>query len=150
MRQSRLIGFLLALALIIIGISGCGGGSSSTTTTTNTMTVSPATLSMNFGQFVQLTPTILDSNGTQVLTLTPTYASNDANVQVSTGGLVCAGTWDSLTTPTVCQVKNPPVAPASTAAITVTAGSLTATVPVSVHNRIARVTLTTAAGPACA
>jgi uncharacterized protein YjdB len=149
MRQSQLIGFLLALGLIIvIGISGCGGGSSSTTTTGPTMTVSPTSLSMNFGQFVQLTPTILDANGTQIFTLTPTYASNDANVAVSTGGLVCAGTWDSLTAPTVCQATN--VAAATGAIITVTAGSLTVTVPVSLHNRIARVTLTAAAGPACA
>ena len=35
------------------------------------MTVSPTSLSMNFGQFAQLTPTILDGNGTDRVSTAP-------------------------------------------------------------------------------
>ncbi|MCU1286433.1 MAG: Fibronectin type domain protein [Acidobacteriales bacterium] len=141
MRRSAIICFTL---VFIIGLSftACGGGSSTgTTPATPTITISPANLSLNFGQFVQLTPTMTDANGVQVFTPTPVYASSSPNVQVTAAGFVCAGTWNSLTTPTVCT-PDPTFTSVPSATITVTAGTLSATVPVAVHNRISRVTLT--------
>jgi hypothetical protein len=144
MQQQRLTCFLLAL-ILTISFAGCGGGNNTSAIgAESTITVSPATLSLNYGQFAQLTPTVMDANSHQILTLTPTYASNNAGVQVSTSGLVCGGTWNSLTTPTVCTPVNPPV-PIASATITVTAGSVNTTVSVSVHLRIARITLASTA-----
>src|SRR4051812_16725392 len=102
MRRSAIICFALVIT-IGLSLTGCGSGSSTgTTPITPTITIAPATLSMNFGQFVQLTPTMIDANGVQFFTPTPVYASNNPNIQVTAAGFVCAGTWNSLTTPTVC------------------------------------------------
>src|SRR5437899_7309434 len=95
-------GLLALIFILILGISGCGGGNGTSVGTASTVTVTPASLSLDFGQVAQLSTTVKDAGGNTILTLTPTYSSSSSSVTVSTGGLVCAGTWDSLTIPVVC------------------------------------------------
>lgn len=139
MRRFAACGLFLVL-LLTFGLSGCGGGgggsSSSGTVTTKptTVTLSPSSISLERGGVFQVTVLAKDAKGNTLLSQTPTFASsNTAAVTVSKGGLVCAGTWDSLTTPIVCT----PAAAAATSNLTATAGGVTSnTVLVSVHEHV--------------
>src|SRR5438128_12680081 len=86
-----------AMMAVLPVLAGCGGGNNvpAGTGVPTSITVSPSSLSLNPGQVAQLTPTFLDANGNAVGNTVFTYAATRA-VQVSTNGLVCAGTWDSL------------------------------------------------------
>lgn len=133
----RWLTFFVTLTLII---SGCGGGNSASTVGAPTaVTLTPASLSLDFGQVSGVSAAVTDANGNQVLTATTTFqSSNTALVSVAASGLVCAGTWDSLTTPVVCT----PATTAGTANITATAAGITSSpVVVSVHSRIASLTI---------
>lgn len=134
--------WLVILIAPLLIISGCGGGKSTTTTMVgpaSSVTLSPSTLSLDFGQVSGLSVSVADSTGNRILTVTPTFqSSNTALATVSTGGLVCAGTWDSLTTPVVCT----PATASGTVNITATASSITSSATVvSVHPRIASLTI---------
>jgi hypothetical protein len=126
----------LALSLLAVGLSACGGGSATTILPDEV----PASIS--------LTPTLqssMDVGATQTFTaearnrnnavITDTFAfqsSNTAVVTVSSGGAVCAGTWDSLTAPTTCTAGR-----VGTAQITATAkGVSSPPTTVYVHQHI--------------
>lgn len=121
---------------------GCGGSKSSTSTTINipaNLVISPNTLSLTTGGVTTLSTTVTDVNNS-VVTNPPvvTYASsNTAVVNISPRGLVCAGTWDANYI--VCTPG-----PNGTATITASAGTLASTVPVFVHPRVDRVTISPA------
>lgn len=128
--------------LLSAGLAGCGGGSSNNgnPNTAASITLTPSTISIDEGSTFQLTAIVKNSAGV-ALTQNVTYTSSSAAVaSVSSGGtttgLVCGGSWDSLTTPVVCT----PGAP-GTATITATVGSLTATTTVYVHQHITSITL---------
>ena len=128
------------VVLLLAALAGCGG-SKKTATTTNTISVSPTTLSLNLGDVAAISASVVDANGATVSNPPVlTYASsNTAIANVSTGGLVCAGKWD--TNFIVCDTTG--VQP-GTANITVTSGSLTATVPIFTHTHVDRVTISPA------
>src|SRR5205085_4428699 len=137
--MNQLLRWLPFLALALI-LSACGGGDNSTSVgAPAAVALGPSTVSLDFGQVTSLSVTVTDAKGTAILTVTPTFqSSNTAVASVSTSGLVCAGTWDSLTTPVVCT----PATTAGTANITATAGGITsAATVVSVHPRIASVNI---------
>jgi len=101
---------------------------------------------MNSGQVVQLSALLEDGAGNPLSNVVLTYTATGA-VQVSNAGLVCAGTWDSLTTPVICTPHVLTGGSADTGTVTVTSASITTTVNAAVHTRIARVTIATTPPP---
>jgi hypothetical protein len=97
---------------------------------------------MERGAVTQVAAQVKDAAGKIIFTVTPTFSSsNTTKVTVSNSGLVCAGTWDSLTAPVVCT----PAASAGTSNLTATAGSVTSNiVVVSVHDHVDNITLSPA------
>ncbi len=135
---------ILILASVAI-LPGCGGGGSSTAkpdTTVATLTVNPSSLSLDFGQVVQLQATPKNKDGTAVLQTITYKSDNTAVVQVSNSGNACAGTWD--TNFIVCTPATTP----GTANITATSGGINTVVPVSTHPKLASVQVTST-GVAC-
>lgn len=138
-------GFFMLALLTVANLSGCGGGGGDNKNapdkTVATVDVFPASLSMEFGQVMALSAVARNAAG-ETLIQTFTYKSdNTAVVTVSTGGNVCAGTWDA--TFVVCT----PSTTAGATTITVTAGTVTKTVTVNTHRRIASVIVTTTGVP---
>src|SRR5450631_4391765 len=88
-------------------LAGCSSSSPVTTTAQGpvpaVVSLSPAQVSdLEVGKTISFTGSASDTGGT-ALSDTITYqSSNTAVLTVTTGGLACAGSWDSLTTPTVC------------------------------------------------
>jgi trimeric autotransporter adhesin len=66
-----------------------------------TLTPSP-TLSIEVGTTVSFTATPENSSATAVTTTVTYQSTNPSVLTVSTSGLACAGTWDSLASPTLC------------------------------------------------
>ncbi len=138
-------GWFLIL-LLSLGLSGCGGGDDSgggsTIGAPATVELFPSSLSMEVGGVAQVAVVVKDAAGNVVFTSTPTFSSsNTAVVTISNSGLVCAGTWDSLTTPVVCT----PAAAAGTSNLTATAGGITSNIVVaSVHLHVDNITLSPA------
>jgi len=143
-RSHLLSSFLLILtaALVATGCGGGGGGSTGPGPIT-TVTISPTpTASVDNGDTIGFSATGKDAAGTTVFG-TVTWASSNPAVQIANNGLVCAGKWDSLSTPVVCT----PVPPASMPAqsqITATINGVTSATPTTlfVHEHIDNITLT--------
>ncbi|ABF40221.1 hypothetical protein Acid345_1219 [Candidatus Koribacter versatilis Ellin345] len=95
---------LAVIVLFTAFWSGCGGSSSSTTVNQIThFTFSPAIISLEQGQVLQIAAAPLNSDG-NVVAATVTYTSSDtANADISPGGLLCAGTWGGDKTYTICH-----------------------------------------------
>jgi hypothetical protein len=125
------------LFLFTVALAGCGGGKGADTSP-KAINVSPTSVSMNLGEVTSVGATVVDASG-NAASNPPTISfasSNTAVATVSTAGAVCAGTWD--TNFIVCDASH---SQPGTANITVTAGSLTTTVPVFTHLHIDRVTV---------
>lgn len=114
---ARLAGVLTVLVPLLL-LAACGGGSGTSTkppVTPAKVTLSgpsgAAILSLAPGETVQLSAAALDSSGNSLSNETFTYQPANSNasdknppfVTVSDAGLVCAGTWDSLSSPIVCN-----------------------------------------------
>jgi hypothetical protein len=146
MRRLAGVGLFL-IFLLSLGLSGCGGSSSGgvVVATPATVNLAPASISLERGQVFQASTTIKDSKGNVIFTPAPTFSSSNPNITVSTGGLVCAGIWDSLTAPVVCKTtdsNNVPLPVPATANLTATSGGIVSnTVVVSVHLHVDNITL---------
>ncbi len=150
---SPFIPFLLLALLAATSFAGCGGDSSSEEEprVLTEVTVTPSTLSLNRGQVQQVSVRALDQEEDLILADFTFATGNDAVFTVSNGGLVCAGTWDSLTTPVVCT---PSAADCSTPAnctanltVTASAGGVMVNsdpVPVFVHDVVDNIVVTPA------
>jgi hypothetical protein len=146
MRQfrSRISLVVVLLAVVGFGGAGCGGG----TGAPNTITLSPSVLSMTYGQVVQLSVVVEDSKGNTITNPpTVTYTSNNNDnpggstiAQVSSTAIVCAGTWDSTTSPVNCTKPTT----SGTATITASVGSVSQTLRVCVHENVDSVVITSA------
>jgi len=100
----------LAVAVFIFsflaGLAGCS--SSSPVHTTNypvpaSISITPAPyLSMEIGTNQAFSPTVTSSTKTSITEPVSYQSSNTAVVTVSASGLACAGSWDSLSNPTIC------------------------------------------------
>jgi hypothetical protein len=142
MRRCAIICLLVICGALVLsaGLAGCGGGSNSNPVIPAGLKLTPSTISIDQGGSFQLIAIVTNSAGVPI-TQNVTYTSSAASVAtVSSGGtatgLVCGGTWDSLTTPVVCSPGS-----VGSATITATVGSLTATTTVYVHQHITSVTL---------
>ena len=128
------------LVLFTMVLAGCGGGKK-TDTSPKAVNVNPTSLSLNLGDVRSVSGTVVDSSGNAVSN-PPTISfasSNTAVVSVSSTGLVCAGTWDANFI--VCDASH---SQPGTANINVTAGALTAAIPVFTHLHVDRVTISPA------
>ncbi len=150
---SPLIPFLFLSLLAATGVTGCGGDSAAIEDprVLTEVTVIPASVSLNRGQVQQVIPRALDQEDALILADFTFATSNSAVFTVSTSGLICAGTWDSLTTPVVCAPSTAVCTPASncTANLTVTAmaGGVTVMsvpVPVFIHDVVDNIVVTPA------
>ena len=129
---------VLAAIAAFLGLSflvACGGGNSANTTVSQ-LVLSPTTFSMNQGAVSTLAVSAENSAGTIVPADITFSSSNNSVATVSTGGLICAGQWDSVfinCTPT-------PGAPGvGQVTITATSGSVNASATVYVHEQVDQV-----------
>lgn len=145
-QRSRFFFIFALFCVSIFLVAGCGGGSSAATTTSapTSIAVNPSILSMTAGQVVQVSAQLLDANGASISSANYAYSST-GGVQVSTAGLVCAGTWDSLTSPVICT----PGPVNGTGVVTVTASGISQTINATIHTRISRITISTTPPALC-
>src|SRR3954469_17439028 len=129
---------LISSVLLLVLLTACGGDNKTASVgPPATVTLNPQpSVSLNAGDVLQMSVSVLDSQGRSVFSQTVTFASSDPRVQIANNGVVCAGTWDSLTAPIVCT----PAAPDSAGIqsnITASAGGITSNVVVaSIHLQI--------------
>src|SRR5882757_2341304 len=143
--MGRVRSFLLLFAVTALAASlpGCGKKSSGVAVTT--IQISPASLSLEQGKFSGLSVT--DNNGTAIAVGRITWHASDGSA-LSVGVLagvptVCAGSWDSLTAPTVCTPG-----PAKAIQLTASSGGATsAPITVFVHQHIERLVASPLASP---
>jgi hypothetical protein len=104
-------GSLVGLVIILFFASllpGCGSSTSSVTTNTSSpipakLSLSPTpTASLEVGNTLSFTGTAEDNKATAITETVSYQSSNPAILTISTGGLACAGSWDSLSSPAVC------------------------------------------------
>src|SRR5712671_6747114 len=95
MNQSALLRWLAPLA-IILTISGCGGGNSSSAGVATTVTLTPATLSLDFGQVSSISVIVTDASGNVLSTPTTTFQSSNtagtANITAVAAGITSSAT----------------------------------------------------------
>jgi hypothetical protein len=126
----------LTLSFLAIGLSACGGGSATTIVTDEvpasvSLTPTP-TSSMDVGATQLFSASARNENNTVISETFSYRSSNPAVVTVAATGNVCAGTWDSLITPTTCTPG-----PTGVALITASArGVSSAPTAVYVHQHI--------------
>ena len=109
MGRSVFLAFAVALPILFLLLAGLPGCSSSSPVHTVTypvpasITISPAPyLSMEIGTNQAFSPSIFNSAKTAITEPVTYQSSNTAVVTVSATGLACAGSWDSLSAPTIC------------------------------------------------
>ncbi len=132
-----------ALSLLLLG--ACGGGNNSSNKPTQVV-LFPTTLSLNEGAVQGLSAVTEDASGNVVAADMSFTSSNNSIATVSTGGLICAGAWDSSfinCTPTIGQGGVGQV----TITATATAFNLSATATVYVHLHLDQVQAVV--GPGC-
>ncbi|MGA9043116.1 MAG: hypothetical protein WB421_21485 [Terriglobales bacterium] len=98
--------FVLMLSSLAIGALSCGGSNATKTVPDEVpaiVTLSPAnTASLDVGATQNFAATARNRNN-QAISETFSYqSSNPAVVTIASTGVVCAGTWDSLTAPVIC------------------------------------------------
>ncbi len=132
----------LALLTFTLSFAACGGSSVPKANVVASITMPFSSLSLNFGDTYLLRPTALDKNGATVLAQF-TYTSDNPNVvDVATNGYICAGKWDSDTTPIVCTPNNT----TGTANITITSQTVSTKVTIYSHEKVDSVQITPPSG----
>jgi hypothetical protein len=145
--RTYLLSFLLSLLVFSLVLAGCGGGSSASKLgPVATVVLTPTNVSLEPSQTTGLIPQLKDAAGHPLFGPTVTFTSDTSTVTVANNGLVCAGTWDSLSAPVVCGAPFPPIP--TVAHITATAGGVTsAAINVYVHLHITSITVTPNVAP---
>lgn len=148
-RLFHTLAFIFISCLLAILFSGCGSsGPAKSVGNVVTVTLTPSPVSLNAGDVLQMTVSALDANKASVFNQTFTFKTTNNAIQIANNGLLCAGTWDSLTTPVNCTPAIPGTAGIK-ATLTATAQGVTSTgVTVFVHEQIASLTVTPPT-PAC-
>src|SRR3954464_6332181 len=129
LNRRAIFAYVLILLLVAL-MTACGGGGSSAdskaaATVTQVNMIPAPSISMTPGEFVPLFAQALNANGGQVFTSTITFNSSNSALQIGTKNgqaLLCAGTWDNISNPVVC---NPTTTVPDTANITASAGGVT-------------------------
>jgi len=105
-RSAGVVGSVLASWVLLILSSGCSSGKPVTLTqfpVPASVTVSPApTLSVELGTTGILVAIILNSAKAAITEPVSFVSSNPSVASVAANGLVCGGSWDSLTSPSLC------------------------------------------------
>lgn len=144
MRRSGFWQFAIAvpILLLIASLGGCSGGNPINTVTypvPATITISPAPYaSMEIGTNQTFFPSILSSTKTSITEPVNYLSSNTAVLTVANNGLACAGSWDSLSSPTICTPGPVGVAQVTANALGVSSPATT----VYVHQHIDKVVVT--------
>jgi hypothetical protein len=117
------------LCLLPLVISGCGGGSGTGSfPIPASITLIPnGNVSLELGRIQALTVQLANSTGKAIAEPVNFVSSNAAVATVGSNGTICAGSWNSLTAPTICTPG-----PVGVAEITATAQGVTS-VPVTVY-----------------
>lgn len=108
MGRSVFLAFAVALPIffLLAGLPGCSSSSPVHTVTypvPASIAISPGPyLSMEIGTNQAFSPSIFNSAKTAITEPVTYQSSNTAVVTVSATGLACAGSWDSLSAPTIC------------------------------------------------
>ncbi len=143
MGRSVFLAFAVALLILFLlaGLTGCSSSSPIHTVTfpvpaSITITPSPY-LSMEIGTNQAFSPSVFSSTKTTITEPVSFQSSNTAVVTVAGNGLACAGSWDSLSNPTICTPG-----PVGVAMVTATAqGVSSAPTTVYVHQHIDNITV---------
>jgi hypothetical protein len=140
----------LAVILVVCGaglLVGCGHSQAVTSTTVGpvpaiiNLTPNP-TVSLEVGTTTTFTATPEGSNSSALTTTVDYQSSNPSVLTISTTGIACAGSWDSLTTPTLCTPG-----PAGVAQVVATArGVSSPATTVYVHQHIDSIVVTPVPG----
>lgn len=143
--------FRPALTLIVATLIAIFTGCSSSSPTTSTQFPVPANIllspnpvvSMDVGSATQgFTATPQNAKAVTITTPVAFLSSNTAVLTISSGGLACAGTWDSLTVPQICTPG-----PVGVAQITATShGVSSPPTTVYVHQHIDKIVITPVPG----
>lgn len=138
MGRSSLIGFAVLVPLLVFQVAGLAGCGSSAVRSTNfpvpaSVNLAPApNASIEIGTNQAFIAGALDSAGQPITEPMFFQSSNTAVATVANNGLVCAGSWDSLSSPQICTPG-----PVGVAEITATAqGVSSAPTTVYVHQHI--------------
>ena len=110
--MSRLFSVVCAAALVFLAVSsltGCGGSSKFVGFGTPAIIIlTPSgSASMDLGANQQFTAQATNAQHQSVTVPITFHSSNTSVVTVSNGGLVCAGSWDSVSSPQVCTPGQP-------------------------------------------
>ncbi|MBA3913189.1 MAG: Ig-like domain-containing protein [Acidobacteriales bacterium] len=121
MRGSASLFLILAVVLTLFA-AGCGGSSStgSFAIPATVALVPGVNVSLDLGKTQTLTVLITDRNGKSLVEPVTFSSSNSAVATVSSNGTICAGSWNSLTSPQICTPG-----PTGTALITASAQGVT-------------------------
>ncbi|HZP62421.1 MAG TPA: hypothetical protein VFB28_03315 [Terriglobales bacterium] len=143
MRNSAVIIFLVsAMALpLLLGVTACSSGKAVNTANypvPGSIAISPSpSISMELGTNTALTTSILNTARAAITEPVIFVSSDTSVVTVAANGLVCAGSWDNLASPTSCTPGR-----VGTAQVTATAqGVSSPPVTVYVHQHIDSVTV---------
>ena len=134
---------LCILAALVASLAGCGKKSSGVGV--KTISLAPATISLEQGKYAGLTVT--DNLGNSIAIGRLTWQASDGTA-VSIAALsgipaVCAGSWNSLTAPTVCTPG-----PAEVVHLTASAdGATSSPITIYVHQHIERLEASAVNGP---
>lgn len=105
-RLDQVGGAIVVLCAVIAGEAGCSSGKAVNTATfavPTSITLAPAgSASMELGTDQQFNATPEGANKAPIAEPVFFQSSNSAVVSVAANGLVCAGTWDSLSVPQIC------------------------------------------------
>ena len=108
MGRSVFLAFAVAfpICFLLAGLPGCSSSSPVHTVTypvPASITITPGPyLSLEIGTYQAFSPSIFNSAKTAITEPVTYQSSNTAVVTVSATGLACAGSWDSLSAPTIC------------------------------------------------
>ena len=141
-RLGQVVCAVAVLWAVIASEAGCSSGKAVNTTAfavpTSIALVPQNSVSMELGTDQQFSATPLASNKSPITEPVFYQSSNSAVVSVAVNGLVCAGTWDSLSVPQICTPG-----PVGFADITATAqGVSSPATRVYVHQHIDSVVIT--------
>lgn len=130
-------------SILLLGVwVGCSG-TSSTPNAVTSIVMTPALVSMNIGQVVQITGVPKDYAGNTIVADMNYSSSNPAKISISPTGYICAGVWDVNY---ITCTALPGQTGVATATITANSGTVTATAPVFSHLQVDQISVSPPTG----